>query len=252
MKKKSLETNAIPESFTNGFCTIVYKRNITLSGLLVCRLIKFLSEVLSSKLSHSPSKLRFSVEFFIFRTLFQPRTLSVHIPAAWWDLFTKYVNIHVCIWLFFQYQRGRRAGNGPCWVFGVISTEHIPCRGYFQVVQRRDRATLCQILQRVLLPGSEVHTDDWAAYRNLHRHVPNVTVHRSVVHQDNFVDPLTGVHTQEAESAWARLKYHIKREKGVRREDIPAFLHEQMWRDWRGGADVFRSLRVLMAKYHPL
>ena len=41
-------------------------------------------------------------------------------------------------------------------------------------------------------------------------------------------------------------------EKGVRREDIPAFLHEQMWRDWRGGADVFRSLRVLIAKYHPL
>ena len=65
--------------FTNGFCTIVYKRNIALSGLLVCRLIKSPSEVLSSKLSHS---LRFSVEFFIFRTLFQPRTLSVHIPAA--------------------------------------------------------------------------------------------------------------------------------------------------------------------------
>ena len=158
----------------------------------------------------------------------------------------------MCIWLFFQYQRGRRAGNGPCWVFGVISTEHIPCRGYFQVVQRRDRATLCQILQRVLLPGSEVHTDDWAAYRNLHRHVPNVTVHRSVVYHDNFVDLLTGVHTQEAESACARLKYHIKREKGVRREDIPAFLHEQMWRDWRGGADMFRSLRVLISKYHPL
>ena len=96
-EKKSLETNAVPESFTNGFCTIVYKRNITLSGLLVCRLIKFLSEVLSSKLSHSPSKLRFSVEFFIFRTLFQPRTLSVHIPAAWWDLFTKYVNIHIFV-----------------------------------------------------------------------------------------------------------------------------------------------------------
>ena len=92
-----LETNAVPKSFTNGFCTIVYKRNIALSGLLVCRLIKSLSEVLSSKLSHSPSKLRFSVEFFIFRTLFQPRTLSVHIPAAWWDLFTKYVNIHMFV-----------------------------------------------------------------------------------------------------------------------------------------------------------
>ena len=69
-----LETNAVPESFTNGFCTIVYKRNIALSGLLVCRLIKSLSEVLS----HSPSKLRFSVEFFIFRTLFQPDIVSPH------------------------------------------------------------------------------------------------------------------------------------------------------------------------------
>ena len=90
-----LETNAVSESFTNGFCTIVYKRNITLSGLLVCRLIKFLSEVSSPKLSHSPSKLFGRI--FIFRTLFQPRTLSVHIPAAWWDLFTKYVNIHMYV-----------------------------------------------------------------------------------------------------------------------------------------------------------
>ena len=27
---------------------------------------------------------------------------------------------------------------------------------------------------------------DWAAYRNLHVHIPNVTVHRTVVHRDNF------------------------------------------------------------------
>ena len=26
------------------------------------------------------------------------------------------------------------------------------------------RATLCQILQRILPPGTQVHTDDWAAY----------------------------------------------------------------------------------------
>ena len=87
--------NAVQESFTNGFCTIVYKRNIALSGLLVCRLIKSLTVVSSSKLSHSPSKLFGRI--FIFRTLFQPRTLSVHIPAAWWDLFTKYVNIHMYV-----------------------------------------------------------------------------------------------------------------------------------------------------------
>lgn len=137
-------------------------------------------------------------------------------------------------------------------MFGVLSTQHSPCRGYFQVVRRRDRATLTQILQRVLLPGSEVHTDDWGAYRNLHHYVPNVTVHRIVVHQNNFVDPLTGIHTQEAESAWARLKYHIKREKGIRQFDIQEFLDEQMWRDWRGLNAVFDNAMALIRNYYPL
>ena len=46
------------------------------------------------------------------------------------------------------------------WVFGVISEVHSPCRGYFQIVQKRDRRELSNVLRRVLLPGSEVHTDD--------------------------------------------------------------------------------------------
>lgn len=155
-----------------------------------------------------------------------------------------------CLFLF-QYHRGRRARNGQ-WVFGVLSTEHSPCRGYYEVVRRRDRATLSQILRRVLLPGSEVHSDDWAGYRNLERHVPNVQVHRTVVHRDNFVDPRTGIHTQQAESAWARIKYHIKREKGIRSEHIQGFLNEQMWRDWRGLDDVFRNFILVIRQYYPL
>lgn len=150
-----------------------------------------------------------------------------------------------------QFQRGRRARD-DVWVFGVLSTEFTPCRGYFEVVRRRDRATLTQILQRVIQPGSEVHTDDWGAYRNLHMHVPNVFVHRTVVHQNSFVDPLTGVHTQEAESAWARLKYHIKMEKGIRQGDVQDFLDEQMWRDWRGLDAVFANALGLVPTYYPV
>ena len=138
------------------------------------------------------------------------------------------------------------------WVLGVLSTEHSPCRGYYQVVAQRNRATLAPILQRVLLPGSELHSDDWAGYRNLERHVPNVRVHRTVVHRDNFVDPRTGIHTQEAESAWARLKYHIKKEKGIRRGDVQDFLDEQMWRDWRGLDNVFHNILATVQNYYPL
>ena len=155
------------------------------------------------------------------------------------------------MFVFIQYQRGRRA-RGGLWVFGVISTKHRPCRGYYQVVPRRKRAILTQILQRVLLPGSEVHYDDWAAYHHLARHAPNVVLHRTVVHRNNFVDPVTGIHTQETESAWAWLKYHIKREKGIRGGDLQAFLNEQMWRDWRGLDNVFNNLIVVLVNYYPL
>ena len=124
--------------------------------------------------------------------------------------------------------------------------------GVTSVSSKDETATLTQILQRVLPPGSEVHSDDWAAYRNLHVHVPNVTVHRTVVHQDNFVDRVTGIHTREAESAWARLKYHIKKEKGIRHGDIQDFLNEQMWRDWRGLDSTFENFITLVSNHYPL
>lgn len=108
------------------------------------------------------------------------------------------------------------------------------------------------ILQRVLRPGSEVHSDDWGAYRNLARYVPNVTVHRTVVHRDHFVDALTGIHTQEVESAWSKLKYHVKREKGIRRPYIQDFLNEEMWRQWKGLGSVFDTIIPVLSRYYPL
>ena len=73
-----------------------------------------------------------------------------------------------------------------------------------------------------------------------------------MVHQNNFVDPLTGIHTQEAESAWARLKYNVKKERGIRREDLQDFLDEQMWRDWRGLDAVFTNVIALLSHYYPI
>ena len=70
------------------------------------------------------------------------------------------------------------------------------------------------------------------------------------MHQNSFVNPITGVHTQEAESAWGRLKYYIKREKGIRLPDIQSFLDEQMWRDWRGLDAVFDNMIALLPNYY--
>ena len=84
------------------------------------------------------------------------------------------------------------------------------------------------------------------------RHIPGVVVHRVVVHADNFVDRQTGIHTQEAESAWNRLKYYVKRERGVRAVDLQEFLDEQMWRDWRGMGNEFANILGVLSTYYPL
>ena len=103
------------------------------------------------------------------------------------------------------------------------------------MVASGDRATLLPILQKCLQPSSNVYTDDWGAYRNLEQHLLNhIARHRVVVHADNFVDPVTGFHTQEAESAWANLKAPLKGRCGISRDDLQAYLEDRMWRQWQG------------------
>ncbi|EDO44629.1 predicted protein, partial [Nematostella vectensis] len=115
-----------------------------------------------------------------------------------------------------KYNRGRPPMREN-WVFGVLSTAYSPSRGYFQLVPRRDAETLLPIIQRALLPGSTVHSDDWAAYRRLQARLPNVVANQGVVvHRYNFVDPITGVHTQNIESLWSRLKSTVKERRGIR------------------------------------
>ena len=82
-----------------------------------------------------------------------------------------------------QFNRGRRARDA--WVFGIVSTQFTPARGYFQVVQRRNAATQLPIIQRCVLPGTEVHSDDWGAYARL-AGLPNVSAHRVVIHASSI------------------------------------------------------------------
>ena len=47
-------------------------------------------------------------------------------------------------------------------------------------------------------------------------------------HSVEFVDSVTGVHTQNIESDWNRVKMKLKRMKGCRAEEIPGYLDEFM------------------------
>ena len=40
------------------------------------------------------------------------------------------------------------------------------------------------------------------------------------------MDPVTGIHTQEAELAWANLKMPLKTQRGISRNDPQAYLDD--------------------------
>ena len=59
--------------------------------------------------------------------------------------------------------------------------------------------------------------------------------HITVNHSLHFIDTVTGVHTQHAESNWSATKEKLKKMKGNTYPNfLIEYLHEFMWRTWYG------------------
>ncbi|KAL3094657.1 hypothetical protein niasHT_023971 [Heterodera trifolii] len=90
-----------------------------------------------------------------------------------------------------KYHRGHRVRE--VWMFGLYDV-HAGI-GVIRIVPDPTRATLLPIIKEYVLPGSTIHSDQWAAYMG--GAIPAIPVippyiHHAVHHTINFVDPLTG------------------------------------------------------------
>ena len=103
-----------------------------------------------------------------------------------------------------------------------------PC--FVQLVADRRVVTLLPIIQAHVQPGTVIHSDCWAAYNNV-ASLPNIASHGTVNHSIEFVNSVTGVHTQNIESYWNRIKIKLKRMRGVTEQQLPLYLDEFMWRE---------------------
>jgi transposase-like protein len=121
-----------------------------------------------------------------------------------------------------KYNRGRIV-NGV-WVFGGIERTNEK-RCFMKVVENRSAETLHELISRHIAPGSIVHTDLWRGYIGIEE--LNV-IHRTVNHSRNFVDPITGVHTNTIEGLWNGVKTQIPARN--RNKKIANHLSEFIWR----------------------
>ncbi|CAG9318300.1 unnamed protein product [Blepharisma stoltei] len=96
-----------------------------------------------------------------------------------------------------KYHRGRFTGGQ--WVFGAIERGSNKC--LLKQVPDRTRETLEELINKWILPGTNIISDGWPAYARIDEINGGVYSHEIVIHQECFVDPVDpSIHTQHIES----------------------------------------------------
>ncbi|XP_048013853.1 uncharacterized protein LOC125246826 [Megalobrama amblycephala] len=134
-----------------------------------------------------------------------------------------------------KYNRGRfrttwRRNN---WVFGILEMKGYRRLPILKIVKNRSRKTLIPIIRRHVRRGSTVFSDCWRAYAQaLPRHGYR---HFTVNHSENFVDPITGCHTQHIERAWQSIKSQVNKHRGNKSTQLlKEHLRCIQWYHWLG------------------
>lgn len=139
-----------------------------------------------------------------------------------------------------KYNRGRILPAQ--WVFGGICRE--TREAFMMTVPDRTAETLKAAMLSHVLPGTTVISDCWKAYFNLAEWGYK---HQTVNHSKNFVDPVTGAHTQTIERQWKNAKDQNRRRNGTHRHTLDSHLSEYLWRSSLKGKDPFETILTLLA-----
>jgi transposase len=118
-------------------------------------------------------------------------------------------------------KRGR--GTSKQAVFGIL------CRGgqvWAEVVPNVEAKTLLPLLRQRVRAGSVVCSDTFSSYTGV---AAGGYIHRLVDHSQTFSDR-KGSHVNGLEGFWGYLKRRLAAKGGVRRERLPLYLAEYVWR----------------------
>ena len=117
-----------------------------------------------------------------------------------------------------KYNRGHRIEG--VWVFGGIerTTEK---KIFITKVAGRSADTLLTAINRYIRPGSIIFSDMWRGYSRIWDDLG--LEHHTVNHSVNFVDPISGVHTNTIEATWCGLKLLIPKRNRTKDVVVPFF-----------------------------
>lgn len=105
----------------------------------------------------------------------------------------------------------------------IIEYDNSITRAFAKIIPNKRQETIIPIICSQVAAGSLIHTDEHGAYVNLRNWE---FVHETICHKYEFVNSVTGAHTQGIESFHNELKREIKKRKGIKTCDREVFLKE--------------------------
>ena len=175
-----------------------------------------------------------------------------NLKYVWANNKVRAIQLYLLSLFVSQYHRGR-ATRQEKWVFGMVDTSTEPATGYMELVPNRQAATLLPIINAHVAPGTIIHSDEWSSYCQVGS-LSNVATYETVNHSLHFVDPSTGVHTQNVESYWSTTKRKLKAIKGCHAHQLASYLDERMWRERYGpyGFLAYSKIKQHIADQYPV
>jgi len=142
-------------------------------------------------------------------------------------------------------KRGRGTRKQP--VFGIL------CRNgtvWAEVVDDVGAETLQPLISRKVSTGSIVCSDTWKAYTGI---ASRGYVHRLVNHGEKQYSDGKGNHINGLEGFWGYLKRKLVSKGGIRRQKLPLYLGEYVWRyNHRNENDNVKVKRIIKLLEHEI
>lgn len=143
-----------------------------------------------------------------------------------------------------KYHRGRRIEGQ--WIFGMIERDSDPLKICFFPVNDRTMSTLKEIIINYVEPESIIISDCWKAYNFLENYN---YIHLKVNHSHEFLDPITGAHTNNIEGSWNLLRKSMPR-FGTTKRMYYGYLQEHIWRRINKNKDLFFEIIKIISEIY--
>ena len=92
---------------------------------------------------------------------------------------------------------------------------------------KKDRINVIPIITRHIQPGATINTDGAAIYKVLDQ---MRYIHKTVIHDRHFVNPVDGTHTNWIEAFWYNFKYKLKNIRGSQGSMVDGHIDEFLYR----------------------